>query len=42
MIIITTSVSCENIFNYNYREHLDIGKINHFGRNFLIILSFIY
>lgn len=35
-------IGCENIFDLNYREHLDIGSIPRFGRNFLINLSYLF
>lgn len=35
-------IACENLFNQNYREHLDIGNINRFGRNFLLNLTFMF
>jgi len=40
--ILQFSLACENIFNLNYREHLDIGKTKRFGRNFLCNLSFMF
>lgn len=40
--ILQTGIACENIFNANYREHLDIGTIPRFGRNFLVNLSFLF
>lgn len=40
--ILQFSLACENVFNQNYREHLDIGRITRFGRNFLFNLSFMF
>ena len=40
--VLQLTVACENIFDANYREHLDIGNIPRFGRNFLMNLSFIF
>lgn len=40
--IIQVSAACENIFNANYREHLDIGQVPRFGRNFTFNLSFLF
>ncbi|MBS1652956.1 MAG: TonB-dependent receptor [Bacteroidetes bacterium] len=36
------SLACENIFDLYYREHLDIGQIPRFGRNFVVNLSFLF
>lgn len=36
------SIACENILDTQYREHLDIGQIPRFGRNFSINLNFIF
>jgi len=40
--ILQTSLACENIFDLNYREHLDIGQVPRFGRNFLINVNLIF
>lgn len=40
--ILQVSIACENIFDINYREHLDIGQIPRFGRNFLINVNIIF
>ena len=40
--VLQLTVACENILDANYREHLDIGGIPRFGRNFLMNLSFIF
>ncbi len=40
--VLQISLACENIFDYTYREHLDIGNIPRFGRNFSINLNFIF
>lgn len=38
--LLQVSLACENIFDISYREHLDIGQIPRFGRNFLINCNF--
>jgi iron complex outermembrane receptor protein len=35
-------VSCENIWDKTYCEHLDIGNIPRFGRNFTINLNYLF
>ncbi len=40
--IIQLGAACENILNANYREHLDIGAVPRFGRNFSFNLSFLF
>lgn len=40
--ILQFSLACENMFDLNYREHLDIGQVPRFGRNFLINVNFIF
>lgn len=40
--VLQLSLACENIFDTNYREHLDIGQIPRFGRNFSINLNFLF
>ncbi|MCE9538500.1 MAG: TonB-dependent receptor [Bacteroidetes bacterium] len=40
--VLQITLACENILDTNYREHLDIGSIPRFGRNFLISLSYIF
>lgn len=40
--IIQLGASCENIFDARYREHLDIGQVPRFGRNFFFHLSFLF
>ena len=37
--VLQLAVACENLSNANYWEHLDIGSIPRFGRNFIINLS---
>ncbi len=41
-VIIQLSSACENIFNLQYREHLDIGQIPRMGRNFSFNASVIF
>lgn len=38
--LMQVSASCENLFNGNYREHLDIGNIPRQGRNILLGVSY--
>ncbi|WP_317900026.1 TonB-dependent receptor [Aurantibacillus circumpalustris] len=40
--ILQLGIACENIFDQNYREHLDIGNIPRFGRNFLMNASLLF
>lgn len=40
--VLQVSLACENIFDLKYREHLDIGQINRFGRNFSFNLNFLF
>lgn len=40
--VLQLSVACENIVDVKYREHLDIGQIPRFGRNFSINLNFLF
>jgi iron complex outermembrane receptor protein len=40
--LLQVAIGCENILDTNYREHLDIGNIPRFGRNFLINVSYIF
>ncbi|MBL7937030.1 MAG: TonB-dependent receptor [Bacteroidia bacterium] len=40
--VLQLTIACENILDANYREHLDIGGIPRFGRNFLMNLSFMF
>ncbi len=40
--VLQASLACENIFDNSYREHLDIGTVPRFGRNFSINLNFIF
>lgn len=40
--VLQATLACENIFDTNYREHLDIGQIPRFGRNFIINTSFLF
>lgn len=40
--VLQASLSCENIFDVKYREHLDIGQIPRYGRNFLINLNYLF
>lgn len=40
--VLQVAVACENIFDTYYREHLDIGQIPRFGRNFLINVNLIF
>lgn len=40
--VIQFSLACENIFDVRYREHLDIGQVPRFGRNFTANLNFIF
>ncbi len=40
--VLQATIACENILDNNYREHLDIGGVPRFGRNFLINLSYIF
>ena len=40
--VMQLSIACENIFDENYREHLDIGQIPRFGRNYLLNLNFLF
>ncbi|MBP8032946.1 MAG: TonB-dependent receptor [Bacteroidia bacterium] len=40
--VLQITVACENIFDSTYREHLDIGGIPRFGRNFLVNVSFMF
>ncbi len=40
--IIQAGVACENIFDSSYREHLDIGAVPRFGRNFSFNLNFLF
>lgn len=40
--ILQISLACENIFDRKYREHLDIGQIPRFGRNFSFNLNFLF
>ncbi|MBX3162991.1 MAG: TonB-dependent receptor [Bacteroidetes bacterium] len=40
--IIQIGAACENILNANYREHLDIGQVPRFGRNFTLNLSVLF
>jgi iron complex outermembrane receptor protein len=41
-IVLQISLACENILDTNYREHLDIGNVPRFGRNFSMNLSVIF
>lgn len=40
--VLQISLACENIFDLNYREHLDIGQVPRFGRNFSVNLNFLF
>ena len=40
--VLQLSLACENIFDLKYREHLDIGQVPRFGRNFLINLNVLF
>lgn len=40
--VLQLSVACENIFDLRYREHLDIGQVPRFGRNFSLNLNFLF
>lgn len=40
--IIQIGAACENIFDVYYREHLDIGQVPRFGRNFSFNLGFLF
>lgn len=40
--IIQCAAACENIFDVNYREHLDIGQVPRFGRNFSLNLGLLF
>lgn len=40
--VLQLALACENILDANYREHLDIGGIPRFGRNFLMNLSLMF
>ena len=40
--VLQLSIACENIFDTHYREHLDIGSIPRFGRNFMFNVNFIF
>jgi iron complex outermembrane receptor protein len=41
-IILQLSTACENIFDLQYREHLDIGRIPRMGRNFSLNVNLIF
>ncbi len=40
--VLQLSLACENIFDASYHEHLDIGSVPRFGRNFMANLNFIF
>lgn len=40
--VLQAALACENIFDTYYREHLDIGQVPRFGRNFLINVNLIF
>jgi iron complex outermembrane recepter protein len=40
--IFQIGAACENILDSYYREHLDIGAVPRFGRNFSFNVSFIF
>lgn len=40
--VLQLTLACENLFDTSYREHLDIGQIPRFGRNFMINLNFLF
>lgn len=40
--ILQLGAACENIFDVYYREHLDIGAVPRFGRNFSFNLGFLF
>lgn len=41
-VILQAAASCENVFDANYREHLDIGSVPRFGRNYTVNLSLLF
>ncbi|MCA0429999.1 MAG: TonB-dependent receptor [Bacteroidetes bacterium] len=41
-VILQLSSACENIFDLQYREHLDIGQIPRMGRNFSLNANLIF